>query len=155
MSAPKPPALVFAFEARIEVGAPVELGKVPRGDRRIIPITGGTFEGPGLKGKVLAQGADWQIVRADGTAEIDARYTLQTDQGAFIYIDNQGMRHGPPEVMARLRAGEPVAPSEYYFRTSPRFEVSAPELQWLTKAIFVCDAERLGSAVIVRFWRLE
>lgn len=103
---------------------------------------------------MLSGGADWQIVYPDGSIHLDARYTLETDSGALIYVVNQGMRNGPPDVMARLRAGEAVDPSSYYFRAVPRFEVSAPELQWLTRSIFVCAAERRASAVLLRFWRV-
>lgn len=150
-----PPGLVFAFQARVELGPVMELGQVPRGRRRIIPIVGGVFEGPGLKGKVLNNGADWQIVRADGFAELDTRYALETDQGQIIYIQNVGMRHAAPEILQKLAAGEAVDPNVVYFRTVPTFETSAPELQWLTRSIFVGSGERYASHVIVKFWRLQ
>jgi hypothetical protein len=152
---PLPPALTFVFEGLADLGPPIEIGQIPHGERRIFPILGGTFEGPLIRGKILSGGADWQIVRADGTAEIDTRYTLETDAGATIYVMNVGIRTGPPEVLARLRAGETVDPKSYYFRTSPRFETSAPELVWMTRAIFVCSAERMSSQVQLRVWRLE
>ena len=152
---PQPPRLVFALEARVELGPIMELGQVPRGRRRIIPIVGGTFEGSGLKGRVLNNGADWQIVRADGFAEIDTRYALETDKGQIIYIQNAGMRHAPPDVTAKLLAGESVDPSLVYFRTVPTFETSAPELQWLTRAVFVGSGERHPTHVVMRFWRVE
>jgi hypothetical protein len=152
---PPPPRLSFVFEGLADLGPPIEIGRVPHGERRIFPILGGVFEGPFIRGKILNGGADWQIVRADGTAEIDTRYTLQTDAGATIYVRNAGIRTGPPEVLARLRAGETAEPSSYYFRTSPRFETSAPELAWLTRAIFVCSAERMSSQVMLRVWRVE
>ena len=149
------PALQFAFEARVDLGPVQEIGKVAPGvQRRVIPIVGGTFSGPGLSGRVLSGGADWQIVRPDGSAELDARYTLQTDSGALIYVSNQGLRNGPPEVLAKLKAGEPVDPSAYYFRATPKFEVSAPELQWLARAIFICTGERRANQVILKFWRV-
>lgn len=153
-AAPPAPALQFAFEARVDLGPIQELGKLSAGERRIIPITGGTFAGPGLKGRILPGGADWQIVRADGTAELDARYTLETESGALIYVNNQGLRAGSPEVIARLRAGQPVDPKDYYFRAAPRFETSAPELQWLTRSIFICTAERRATQVVLQFWRV-
>jgi hypothetical protein len=152
--APAPPALVYAFEARVELGPVIELGQVPGGRRRIIPIVGGTFEGPGIKGRVLNNGADWQIVRPDGFTEIDTRYALETDTGQMIYIRNVGIRHAAPEILQKLAAGEPVDPALVYFRTVPTFETSAPELQWLTRSIFVGTAERHPSHVVVRFWRL-
>jgi hypothetical protein len=152
---PSAPRLTFALELRVQVGPPTELGQVPRGRRRIIPILGGTFEGPGIRGKVLPGGADWQIVRADGLAELDTRYSLQTDQGQLIYIQNAGMRHAPPEITAKLLAGQDVDPTKVYFRTIPTFETSAPELQWLTRAIFVATGERHPTEVVIRVWKLE
>ena len=151
---PPPPGLVFAFQARVELGSPMELGQVPRGRRRIIPIVGGTFEGPGLKGRVLNHGADWQIVRIDGVSELDTRYALETDAGHLIYVQNAGMRHAEPEVLAKLAAGEIVDPQLVYFRTVPTFETSAPELQWLTRSIFVATGERYPTHVVIRYWRM-
>ena len=133
----------------------MELGEVPRGRRRIIPILGGTFEGPNLRGKVLPGGADWQIVRADGLAELDTRYALQTEQGSLIYIQNAGMRHAPPDVTKKLLAGEAVDPGQVYFKTVPTFETSATELQWLTRAIFIGTGERYPTEVVIRVWRVE
>ena len=154
-TAPAPPRLSFTMELHVKVGAPMEIGVVPRGRRRIIPIESGTFEGPNLRGTVLAGGADWQIVRADGLSELDTRYTLRTDDGALIYIQNAGMRHAPPEVVERLLAGEDVDPSHVYFRTVATFETAAPHLQWLTRAIFIGSGERHPKDVIVRVWRVE
>jgi hypothetical protein len=150
-----PPGLVFAFELRAQLGPPMELGQVPAGRRRIVPILGGTFEGPDLRGTILPGGADWQIVRADGFTELDTRYTIETDAGAKVYVQNAGIRHAPPAITEKLLAGQMVDPSQVYFRTVPVFETSAPELQWMTRAIFVGSGERRPSDVIVRFWRLE
>jgi len=149
------PTLTPVFELRAQVGAPMELGLVPQGVRRIVPILGGTFEGSGMKGRIVPGGADWQIIRADGVTELDTRYTLQTDSGQLIYVQNAGIRHAAPEVMKQLLAGQPVDPSRVYFRTVPVFETSAPELQWLTRSIFVGTGERYPTEVLIRFWRLE
>ena len=149
------PELVLALEVRAQVGTPLELGPVPAGRRRIIPILGGTFEGSEIRGRVLPGGADWQIVRADGVAELDTRYTLETDDGKLIYVQNPGIRHASPEVTARLLKGEAVDPSQVYFRSSPRFETSAPELAWLMRSIFVGYGERYPADVVLRFWKLE
>jgi len=150
-----PPKLTHAMTLRVQVGAPMEFGDVPRGRRRVIPILGGTFEGPTVRGKVLVGGADWQIVRSDGLAELDTRYVLQTDRGSLIYIQNAGIRHAPPDVTAKLLAGAPVDPSQVYFKTVPSFETSAPELQWLTRAIFVGTGERHPSEVVIHVWKVE
>src|SRR5262249_17862038 len=122
---------------------------------RIVPIEGGTFEGPNLRGAVLPGGADWQIVRPDGLSELDTRYTLRADDGALIYIQNAGMRHASPEIVEKLLAGEQVDPSLVYFRTVPTFETAAPQLAWLTRAIFIATGERHPKDVIVSVWRVE
>ena len=151
---PDPPELEFAFEVRAQVADPTVVGELPTGTRRIIDILGGTFEGPEISGTLLPGGADWQMIQADGFTEIDARYTLQTDGGDLIYVSNLGMRHAPPEVMARLNAGEEVDQSDIYFRAVPRFEVAAPEHEWLMRSIFVATGERYPNGVIIRFWRV-
>jgi hypothetical protein len=149
------PKLTLAFTINVQVGPPTELGQVPRGRRRIIPILGGTFEGPNIRGKVAPGGADWQIVRADGFAELDTRYLLQTDAGQLIYVQNAGIRHAPPDVTKKLLAGEPVDPSQVYFKTVPTFETSAPELQWLTRSIFIGTGERHPAEVVIRVWKVD
>jgi len=156
---PPAPGLVFAFELHATVAAPTELGTVANGRRRIVEITGGRFEGPGINGPIRGivrpGGADWQIVREDGFTELDTRYTIETDTGKLIYVQNAGMRHAPPDVMKKLLAGEAVDPARVYFRTIPKFETAAPELQWLTRAVFIGTGERHPTEVVVRFWRAE
>jgi hypothetical protein len=137
-----------------EVGAPLDFGQTQNGHRRVIPITGGRVEGARLKGRILPGGADWQILRRDGAAELDARYTIQTDQGALIYVANRGMRHGPPQVLERLNRGEPVEPGSYYLRAVATFETSAEECVWLTRAIILGAGERYPDKVVLRFWEL-
>ena len=124
-----------------------ELGDTPLGRRRIIGITGGKFSGPRLSGRVLPGGADWQVIRSDGVAELDARYTLETDDQALIYVRNFGYRHGPADVIQRLAAGEPVDPALYYMRTTPRFETGAERYQWLNRIICVATGARRKAAV--------
>ena len=125
-----------------------------KGGRRIVPITGGEFSGPRLRGKVIAGGADWQIVRTDGVAELEARYTLETDDGALIYVRNHALRHGPAEAMAALAAGRSVDPSSYYFRGATFFETGAARYAWLTKHIIVCTGEREPAGVKLRFYQV-
>jgi hypothetical protein len=153
--APEAPRLTFAFEVRATVAPPTEVGEVPHGRRRIVAITGGTFEGPAIRGKVLNGGADWQLIQPDGFSELDTRYTLETDKGQIIYVQNRGIRHAAPEVMKRLLAGETVDPKLVYFRTVPTFETSSPELQWLPRSVFIGIGERYPNDVRIRFWRLE
>ena len=152
---PAPPKLVFAFELRAQVAPPLVVGEIAAGTRRIVQITGGTFEGPGFTGRVLPGGADWQIIHADGFTELDTRYTIETDTGKTVYVQNAGIRHAAPDVMKQLLAGQPVDPALVYFRTVPSFETSAPELQWLTRAIFIGVGQRNPSDVLIRFWRVE
>jgi hypothetical protein len=137
-----------------EVGEPLDFGVTQNGHRRVIPITGGRVEGARLNGRILPGGADWQILRAGGTAELDARYTIQTAQGALIYVANRGVRHGPPEVLERLNHGELVEPGSYYFRSVATFETSAEECAWLTQAIILGAGERYPDKVVLRFWEL-
>ncbi|MBD9399413.1 DUF3237 domain-containing protein [Pseudomonas sp. PDM11] len=147
-----PPPLKLEPLARFTVNleAPVwELGAVgPQGQRRIIPITSGHFDGPGFKGKILDNGADWQLVDSNGLAIIDTRYLLQTDDGALIYLQTKGFRHGPAEVLRKVAKGEPVDPSQYYFRITMQFETSDPRYNWLNGMVGVGSAMRLQKMVI-------
>jgi uncharacterized protein DUF3237 len=145
-------ALDFAFLLRVSVAPALELGTTHQGRRRIIPIAGGSVEGPRLKGRVLPGGADWQIIRPDGTAELDARYTLEAADGALISVINRGLRHGPPDVVARLLAGEAVDPGSYYFRCTPSFETAAPAHQWLTRTVFIASGLRQPDLVEMRIY---
>jgi hypothetical protein len=141
------PSLVPAFDVVAEVTAPIEVGDTPLGARRMIPILNGRVSGPRLSGRLLEGGVDYQLIRADGLAEIHARYIIETDSGARVYVENTGIRHGPPEAMARLRRGEPVDPALIYFRTVPRFETAAPELAWLMRSIFISAGARFPQTV--------
>jgi hypothetical protein len=155
-AAPPAPPLVFAFELRATVGDPVVIGEVPHGLRRIVAITGGTVRGPLMNGVVVPNsGADWQMIQPDGFSELDTRYTLRTEAGELVYVQNVGIRHAPPEVMQRLNSGQIVDPKLVYFRTVPKFETAAPALQWLARSVFVGVGERSPNEVIVRFYRLE
>jgi hypothetical protein len=137
----------FIYSARITIGEVQELGEIHAGQRRIIPITGGSFEGPKLSGIILPGGADWQVVRRDGSAFLEARYTMQTQGGALIYVENKGYRHGPSDVIARVTQGETVDPALYYMRTTPFFETSDPDLNWLNHTICVCTGAREADCV--------
>lgn len=149
---PVAPRLERLCRATVEIGEPIVVGDTPLGRRRIIPIIGGRVEGPRLEGVVLPGGADWQIVRGDGGATLEARYTVRTADGALIYVRNVGVRRGPPDVLARLGRGEPVDPATYYFRTTPRFETGAPRYAWLNDLIAVGSAVRRPEAVILDFY---
>jgi Protein of unknown function (DUF3237) len=149
-----PPGLVFAFEINAQVATPFVVGGTPRGHRKIIPITGGTLHGPGIEGRILPSGADWQIVRPDGAVELHARYIVEITGKGLLCVVNEGIRRATPEIMARLNAGETVDQSLYYFRTAPRFETAIPEYAWLMDSIFVGVAQRNSHDVRIRFWRV-
>src|SRR5690606_28792978 len=131
------PSLAFAFGMRVKVDTPLDVGEIPQGRRRIVEIQNGSFEGTEVRGRVVRCGADWQLIQPDGFSQLDTRYTLETDQGELVYVQNAGVRHAPPEVMARLNAGEVVDPDLVYFRTVPVFETTAPRLQWMARSVFV------------------
>jgi hypothetical protein len=155
LAEPVPPRLIFAFELRARVGNPVEVGQVTHGRRRIVPIEGGTIKGPLLNGTIPPGGADWQTIQRDGFTELDTRYTVKTDKGELVYVQNAGIRTAAPDVMQKLLAGQTVDPNLVYFRTQPKFETAAPGLQWLAKSLFVGVGERYPSEVVIRFFRIE
>ena len=149
-----PPRFEFLMRIVADVGEVVTMGGGPLGERRVVAITGGTFEGPQLAGRIEPGGADWQIVRADGALDIDARYVMRTEAGARIRVVSQGYRHGPPEVLAALGRGEDVPPEAYFFRTTMRFETGARDLEWLNRTLAVASAERKARQVLLECWRL-
>jgi hypothetical protein len=135
---------------RVEVPPPTlqKIGATPHGTRVIAPVPGGQFEGPRLRGKVLPGSSDWTLLRADGVLELDLRLTLQTDDGALIYLASFGLRHGPPDVLAALARGEAVPPTAYYFRTAPRFETGAAKYEWLNRVVAIAAGERRADGPI-------
>jgi Protein of unknown function (DUF3237) len=149
-----PPALLPMCQVRCEVGELVSLGAAPLGERRYIPLTGGTVAGPELAGRIVGGGVDWQVARADGVLEIAAHYVIATPDGAQVEVQSTGMRHGPPEVMARLARGEPVAAHEYFFRTVVRFTTGAPAWLHLNKVMALAVGQRQARLVLLDFWRI-
>ena len=142
------PKLSLVYRLDATLAPPLELGAVPSGRRRIVALTGGTFTGPDLRGTLLpGASADWQTVLPDGTALGDIRYTLQTDGGDLLTVQSRSIRHGSPEVLARLAAGEQVDPHEYVFRASTQIQTAAPDLSWLNKGVFVTVGARQPTGV--------
>jgi hypothetical protein len=125
----------------------IDLGAGPAGHRRIVRILGGSFEGERLRGTIREVGADWQTVRADGTVELDVRCLLETSTGDLIHLRGAGLRHGPPEVIARMSKGEDVDPSSYYFREVMRFETSSPKFDWMTRILALATGARTKEQV--------
>jgi len=148
------PTLEFILSANVFIGPPLDFGDVGKGARRIVPIIGGEFSGPKMRGRVLTGGADWQVLRNDGVSELEARYSLQTDDGALIEVRNLALRHGPPEVIAALAAGQAADPTSYYFRGATFFTTGAARYAWITRHIVVASGERQASAVKLKFYQL-
>jgi hypothetical protein len=143
------PRLTQVYRLEATLGQPLDLGDTTQGRRRIVALTGGTFAGPELNGRLLpGASADWQVVQPDGTALGDIRYTLETDSGDLLYVQSRGVRHGSAEVLGRLARGEDVDASEYTFRTSTLIETAAPELDWVNKGVFISVGGRQAPGVI-------
>jgi len=154
--APSTPTLSFAFEARVLIGTPLDLGMVGGAGKRIVPITGGRVTGERFSGDVLPGGADWQMLRPDNVLDVSARYTVRADDGVVVSIVNTGYRHGPADILDRMAAGDMVDPALYYFRTTPRFEAPDDSRHaWLNQSVFVCSAARFSERVMLRFFIVE
>jgi hypothetical protein len=150
------PRLTKIYRLEATLAEPLDLGEIARGHRRIVPLTGGAFTGPELNGKLLpGASADWQIVLGDGTALGDIRYVLQTDRGDLLYVQSRSIRHGAPEVLARLARGEDVDAGEYTFRASTQIETAAADLEWLNKGIFISVGGREAGGVIYETYLVE
>jgi hypothetical protein len=141
-------------QVRCEVGALVSLGAAPLGERRYVPLTGGTVVGPELNGEIVPGGVDWQIARADGALQISAHYVIRTPDGALVEVQSDGLRHGPSEVMARLARGEAVDPADYFFRTLMRFTTGHPAWLHLNKVMALASGRREAQRVILDVWRI-
>ena len=135
---------------RIIAAPPQRIGVIPHGMRSIVPVTGGDFEGPRLRGKVMPGGGDWLLLRSDAVLELDLRITLETDDRALIHMSFQGLRHGPADVIAALGRGEVVDPASYYFRTVPRFETSATKYAFVNRIITVGVGETRPDGAVHR-----
>jgi hypothetical protein len=138
---------VFTITARI--GEVISAGDTGAGVRRVIPVIGGEVKGEGISGRVLASGADFQIIRPNELTELEAKYAFETDDGAVVYVENVGIRFGPVELLQKLKRGEPVDPKLIYFRTRPRFETGHPNYQWLVQHLFIGSAARHADRVVV------
>lgn len=145
----------FVMEMRLAVEMPLQaVGATQYGDRRIAKVTGGTFEGPSIKGTVAGGGGDWILNRTDGVTQLDVRLVMETDDGALIYMTYTGLRHGPADVMAKLAAGETVDPDSYYFRTTPYFETGSETYAWMNKACFISKGHREPTGPVYRVFRV-
>jgi hypothetical protein len=146
--------LGYVMTLKVSVGAPLVVGTMPTGIRRMTPILGGTFAGDGLEGKVLPGGADWQLVRPDGVIELEARYALETADGVKIQVLDRGFRHAPKEIADRMARGEPVDPSSYYSRSFTVFEVEEGPYGWMNRTVFVGRSQRLADHVQIDIYKV-
>lgn len=151
---PTVPGLEFAFQIRAQIGETRTGGQSPKGERLHIEITGGTVQGPMLTGAIMPGGSDWPLIRTDGTSEISARYSIIASDSTPVLVCNKGLRVSSPEIMARLRAGEAVDPSEFYFRSSPRFEAPEGPHGWLNDSIFVASLCRDRADILIDVFRV-
>jgi hypothetical protein len=138
----------YVFTITACIGEVTTAGDIGHGVRRIIPIIGGDVRGD-INGKVLAFGADFQIIRPNELIELEAKYALETDDGATIYVENKGIRFGPVELLQKLKRGEAVDPKLIYFRTAPKFETGAANYRWLMEHLFVASAARHADRVVI------
>jgi len=151
---PAAPALVPLTQVRCEVGTLVSLGAAKYGERRYVPLLGGTVAGPELNGRIVEGGVDWQVQRADGVLDIAAHYVIRADDGGLIEVQSDGMRHGAPDVMARLAHGDAVARDEYFFRTLMRFQSGAPAWAHLNKVMALAVGQREARLVVLDVYRI-
>lgn len=155
MSGAAPPPLVHVFGLSVAVGIPKEIGETGIGQRRVVDILGGDVTGPEIRGRIVPGGADYQVIRPSGLTELHARYTLALDDGSAVYVENDGLRFGPPEALERIRRGEPVDPALIYFRSRPRFETAAPHLAWMTTRLFLASGIRRPDRVELAVFRVD
>jgi hypothetical protein len=139
----------YVFTITAHIGGVTSAGDTGAGIRRIVPITGGEVRGKDINGKLCPFGADFQIVRPSRLIELEAKYAIETDDGAIIYVDNRGIRFGPVELLERLSRGEAVDPALIYFRTVPRFETGTEKYRWLMENLFVGSAARYADRVVI------
>lgn len=139
---------------RVEIAAPQEIGEAQFGQRRVIPITGGTVIGDGWQGKVLAGGADFQRIVTPRLSELDARYVLETDEGETIFVQNRALRAADPELVQKIVNGEAVDPAQIYFRCTPILETSAERFKWVTERLFIGTGVRRPDCVELEFYEV-
>lgn len=143
------------FNIEVIVDKPILVGQDDIvGRRQLIPILEGKVSGKDINGKVLPGGIDSQIIRPDGKCELSARYAILLDDGAAIYIENNGIRTVADEYVEDVKQGKFIDPSTYYFRTVPRFETYDKKYKWLTSSIFICSATRLPNKVLIKFYKI-
>ena len=143
------PQLEFALQLKVTLGEAYGINNTQHGRRTVIPITGGTFEGPGLKGTIINGGADYQLNGADGRTELEAIYCIKTDDGTYIHVLNRGIIANGKDA-----DGKPT----FYFRAAPQFEAPADSpYGWLNNALFVCAPEwsKDFRGIVLNVWKVK
>ena len=148
------PRLEYLMTYRADLKAPVEVGTVPSGSRQIYDVRGGSFEGPRLKGKLLASGGDWLLIGNDGVGRLDVRGTFETEDGARVYVQYYGVVVINEKVSAALAGGRETQYGDTYFMTQPRFETGDPRYAWLNSTVAVSQGRVLPSAVEYRVYQV-
>lgn len=147
--------LEFALEFQLSLGRRMHIEVDDAYTRGAVLIEGGSFSGPGLNGTLVpGSGGDFPLVRADGNGRFESQYLMQTDDGATILKRSTGVRHAPPEVVAKLLAQEEVDPGSYYMRMTPRFEAPKGRYEWLNHTLFVGVGQRNPTGSVFRFWKI-
>lgn len=149
-----PPELKYFASLEIEVSEPQDIGHSIYGQRRIVPITGGSIRGDGWQGKILAGGADFQVIVTPRMMHLDARYAIETDEGERIFIQNSAIRVASEEVTQNIKYGIPVDPNDVYFRCTPKFETASERFQWITERLFVGIGVRKPTRVELQLFEL-
>jgi hypothetical protein len=140
------------FAMRLDVSSVQKIGGQAVDQAGI--ISGGAFEGELLSGRILDGGSDWQRIRPDGSVLLDTRLVLETWDGARIATTYRGIRAGSPDILARLAAGDPVDPTEYYLRINPLFDTADPKYAWLNRVVAVGTGHRLPEGPIYRVFEI-
>ena len=143
------PQLEFALQLKVTLGEAFAINNTQHGRRTVIPITGGTFEGPGIKGTIVNGGADYQLANADGRTELEAIYCIKTDDGVYIHVRNRGIIANGKDA-----DGKP----SFYFKAAPQFEAPADsKYGWLNNALFICapDFSQQFQGIVLNVWKVK
>ena len=146
---PEAPQAEFVMQLKVTLGETYSCGETQHGRRTVIPITGGTFEGPNIKGTILNGGADYQLANAAGRTEVEAIYSIRTDDGVNIHVRNRGIIASSKDTQ-----GNP----SFYFRCAPQFEAPADsKYAWMNTSLFLC-APSFSSGfqgIVLNVWRVK
>ena len=144
------PQLEFALQLKVTLGDSYDVGETQHGQRIVIPITGGTFEGPAIKGTIINGGADYQLANKSlGRTELEAIYSIKTDDGVYIHVRNRGIISSGKDAQ-----GNP----SFYFKAAPQFEAPADsKYAWLNNALFVCapDFTQQFKGIVLNVWKVK